>query len=69
VTFPEHQEPPRNIWYTLDAALDLHASLEDARNVLIDTGHLPVVVGLEHQIRQLSRRLDFDEPEDDPYGD
>lgn len=65
VTFPEQQEPPRNIWYTLDEALDLLASLEDSRDVLIDTGHLLVVVDLEHQIRRLNRRLDFNEPEED----
>ncbi len=69
MTFPEQQEPPRNIWYTLDEALDLLASLEDSRDVLIDMGHLPVVIGLEHQIRRLSRRLDFDEPEEDRHED
>jgi len=65
VTFPEGQEPPRAIWFSLDEALDLLASLEDARDALLDTGHLPVVMGVEHQIRRLSRRLDFDEPEED----
>ena len=65
MTFPEGQEPPREIWFSLDEALDLLASLEDARDALLDTGHLPVVVGVEHQIRRLSRRLDFDEPEED----
>jgi hypothetical protein len=65
VTSPEHQEPPREIWYSLEEALELLAILEDARDVLVESGHLPVVVALEHQIRMLSRRLDYNDREDD----
>lgn len=60
-----NQEPPRHIWYELDEALELLAGLEDARDALLESGHLTVVVGVEHQIRLLSRRLDFEDPEGD----
>jgi len=56
------QEPPRNVWYGLDEALELLAALEDARDALIDSGHLAVLIGVEDQIRLLSRRLDFEDP-------
>ena len=55
-------EPPREIWFDLEEALQLLAVLEDARDALIDSGHLPMVVGLEAEIRGLSRKLDLDEP-------
>ncbi len=55
------REPPRHVWYDLDEALDLLADLEDARDALLDSGHLTVVVAIERQIRVLSRRLDFDD--------
>jgi hypothetical protein len=66
MSFPESQEPPRQIWYSLEEALELLAALEDARDALISAGHLVEVVAVEHQIRQLSRRLDFEDPEGDP---
>ena len=56
------REPPRYVWYTLDEALELLAALEDARDALIDAGHLLVVVSIEAQVRDLNRRLDFDDP-------
>lgn len=59
----ENQEPPRHIWLSLDEALELLAGLEDARDTFFDTGHFAAVVGIEYQIRQLSRRLDFDDLE------
>ncbi len=62
---PNEREPPREIWYSLDEALDLLATLEDARDALIESGHLSVVMPVETQIRQLSRRLDFDSPQGD----
>jgi hypothetical protein len=62
---PNEREPPREIWYSLDEALDLLAALEDARDALIESGHLSVVVPVETQIRELSRRLDFDSPQGD----
>jgi hypothetical protein len=59
------REPPRHVRYALDEAIGLLADLEDARDALLDSGHLAVVVGVESQIRLLSRRLDFDDPEGD----
>ena len=56
------REPPRHVWYTLDDALELLAVLEDARDALIDAGHLLVVVSVEAQVRDLNRRLEFDDP-------
>jgi hypothetical protein len=41
---PGEREPPRHIWYTLEEALELLAVLEDARDSLIDAGHLTAVV-------------------------
>lgn len=58
-----NDEPPGAVSYSLSEALDLLADLEDARDVLIDSGHLAAVVGIEAQIRLLSRRLGFDDPE------
>lgn len=65
MSFTGGQEPPRNVWLTLDEALELLGVLEDARDVLTDSGHLAVVVDLETQLRELARRLDFDDPEGD----
>jgi hypothetical protein len=56
-------QPPPAIWLSLDEALNLLADLEDARDALIDSDRLAVVVGIETQIRLLSRRLGFDDPE------
>ena len=56
-------EPPNEVHYSLDEALTLLAALEDARDALIDSRHLAVVVTVETEIRLLSRRLGFIEPE------
>lgn len=64
--FPNEREPPREVWFSLDEALDLLATLEDARDALIESAHLSVVMAVETQIRELSRRLDFDNPQGDP---
>lgn len=63
MSFRDEQEPPRHVWYGLDEALELLAALEDARDALIDSGQLTVVVALEAEVRELSRKLDFDDPE------
>jgi hypothetical protein len=42
--------------------LTLLGALEDARDALIDSGHYPVVVGIETEVRVLSRKLGFDDP-------
>lgn len=55
-------EPPEQIRYDLDEALTLLGALEDARDALIDSGHLAVVVSIETEIRALSRKLGFDDP-------
>ena len=54
-------EPPDEISYSLDEALSLLAALEDARDVLVISGHLAAVVSVENEIRLLSRRLGFEE--------
>jgi hypothetical protein len=57
---PSEDEPPDRIWYELEEALSLLADLEDARDALIQSRQLAVLVGLERQIRELSRKLHFD---------
>jgi hypothetical protein len=61
-------EPPRHVWFTLDEAPALLAGLEDARDALIDSRGLATVVGVENQIRLVSRKLGLDEPEEDDDG-
>jgi hypothetical protein len=56
-------EPPSVIEYSLDEALDLLADLEDARDSLTGTGHLAAVIVVEGQIRVLSRKLGFADPQ------
>lgn len=56
------QEPPQQIGYDLDEALTLLGTLENARDALIDSGHLAVVVAVETEVRNLSRKLGFDDP-------
>lgn len=58
----DEREPPEGIVYDLDEALGLLGALEDARDALIDSSHLAVVVGIETEIRVLSRKLGFDDP-------
>ena len=58
---PNGAEPPGFVWYTLDEALELLAALEDARGALTDSGHLTVVLALEPQLRELNRKLGFDD--------
>ncbi len=50
-------------YYEVDEALQLLAVLEDARDVLTRSGYLTVVIDVEDQVRDLSRRLGFDEGE------
>jgi len=40
---PDCREPPRDVWFNLEEALELLAALEDARDALIDAGHLGMV--------------------------
>jgi len=56
-------EPPGAVIYRLGEALGLLATLEDARDALIHSGHLATVVDVENEIRGLSRKLGFDEPQ------
>jgi hypothetical protein len=60
------EEPPDSVTLGLEEALDLLASLEDSRDVLIDTDHFSVLSQVEHQIQILSRRLGI--AEGGPYG-
>ena len=48
MTATDGDEPPVQIWYDLEEPL------------MIQSGQLAVVVGLERQIRDLSRKLHFD---------
>jgi hypothetical protein len=64
----DEPEPPAQIRYYLDEALTLLGALEDARDALIDSGHLAVVVSVETEIRTLSRKLGFDDPAGDTDG-
>jgi hypothetical protein len=63
VSFDDRVEPPEAIHYSLDEALTLLAALEDARDALAETSHLSVVVAVEDEIRPLSRKLGFRDPE------
>ena len=56
-------EPPAEVWYALDEALTLLAALEDGRDALIESGHLAVVLSVEAEIRLVSRKLGFRDPE------
>ncbi len=56
------EEPPEQVGYELEEALRLLAALEDARDALIDSGHLAVVAVIESEIRTLSRKLGFSDP-------
>jgi hypothetical protein len=63
VSDPNGQEPPDAVWYALAEALQLLAVLEDARDSLIDSAHLTLVLG-EGQLRVLNVKLDLDNPGD-----
>jgi hypothetical protein len=56
-------EPPAEVRYSLDQALTLLAALEDGRDALIESGHLAVVLSVEAEIRLVSRKLGFRDPE------
>jgi hypothetical protein len=62
------EQPPGQVVYSLDEALDLLAALEDARDVVAETDHLAVLAEIEHQIVVLNRRLGFDDPRGDVNG-
>ncbi len=61
-------DPPASVVYGLDEALTLLAALEDARDALIESGQLAVVVSVESEVRLLSRKLGFQDPEGGPDG-
>ena len=64
VSDPNGQEPPDAVWYALAEALQLLAVLEDARDSLIASGHLTVVLAIEGQVRDLNGKLGLDNPGD-----
>jgi hypothetical protein len=68
VSWPDDLEPPREIRLSVDEALTLLGALEDARDALIDSGHLSVVVAVEAEIRMVSRRLGFGDPDGGSNG-
>jgi hypothetical protein len=54
-------DAPEQIDFRLDEAIEPLAALEDARDVLIETDHLAVLVQVEHQIQLISHRLGFEQ--------
>jgi hypothetical protein len=54
-------QPPGSVHFDLEEALDLLASLEDARDVLHETDHLAVLAQVEHEIVRLNHKLGFHE--------
>ncbi len=44
-------QPPQQVSYEFDEALTLLGALEDARDALIDSGHLAGVVAIETEVR------------------
>ena len=62
---PEANGPPEGVWYGTEDALELLAVLEDARDALIDSRHLTVVLALELQVRQLNDKLGVGDQEGD----
>jgi hypothetical protein len=60
VALSSGRQPPDQIVYALDEALELLGALEDARDVLVDSDHLAVLAELFHQIARLNRRLGFE---------
>jgi hypothetical protein len=54
-------DPPEQVDLGLDEAIELLAVLEDARDVLVETDHLSVLVQVEHQIQLISLELGFEQ--------
>ena len=61
----EGDVPPEQVVLDLEEALNLLATLEEVCMTLMETDHLTGVVAVEAQIRLLSHRLGFDDPEED----
>ena len=59
--FLDDQEPPGEVRYSLEEALDLLAALEDAQDALVETNHLAEVSQIEGQVQVLNARLGFGE--------
>ena len=59
------REPPGEVVYALGEALDLLAALEDARDALLASAHLTVVMAVEDEIAVVGRKLGFGNPEGD----
>jgi hypothetical protein len=56
-------EPPDSVVFALSEALELLATLEEARLVIRDTDHLSVLAQIENELGLLNRRLGFDDPQ------
>jgi hypothetical protein len=54
-------DPPEQIDLGLDEAIELLAALEDARDVLVETDHLSVLVQVEQQIQLISHKLGLEQ--------
>jgi len=68
MTTPGDEPPLEFVWYSLAEGLTLLADLNEARQTLIESGHLAGVVLLGEEIRLLMRKLEFDAPEGDVDG-
>jgi hypothetical protein len=58
---PPTRQPPDGVSFDLEEALYLLATLEDSRDVLIDTAHFSVLAQVEDQIQILSLKLGLDQ--------
>jgi len=56
------KEPPVEVVYGLEEALELLAALEDALEVVAQSDYLGVVAAVETQVSRLHRKLGFDHP-------
>lgn len=57
----EFSEPPRQVWFDLDEALELLAALEDVREELAGGQALTLLMQVEVQVAALHRKLDLDD--------
>ena len=64
----EREQHPPPVTYDFDEALDLLADLADARDALLASAHLTVVLAIEAEIELLLRKLRMAEPEGDENG-
>lgn len=57
MTFPSDEEPPAQVGYSLEEALELLAALEEAGEALRSTDHFAELSRVEHEVRRLNGKL------------